>query len=92
MIFALMLGAFFPRIWFSLAAGIRMSQSSSRRSVLETAVVPARPVRVTGEPGTSFVVHAVSAVFRRIQSGYVYHYAFVMIVGVFGLLYWWGVR
>jgi hypothetical protein len=29
---------------------------------------------------------------RRIQSGYVYHYAFVMIVGVFGLLYWWGVR
>ena len=33
-----------------------------------------------------------SALFRRIQSGYVYHYAFTMIIGVFGLLYWWGVR
>jgi len=42
--------------------------------------------------GSAKLVGAVSAVFRRIQSGYVYHYAFVMIVGVFGLLYWWGVR
>ena len=29
---------------------------------------------------------------RRIQSGYVYHYAFTMIVGVFALLTWWVVR
>ena len=42
--------------------------------------------------GSAKLVGAVSALFRRIQSGYVYHYAFVMIVGVFGLLYWWGVR
>jgi NADH-quinone oxidoreductase subunit L len=42
--------------------------------------------------GSAKLVGAVSQVFRRIQSGYVYHYAFVMIVGVFGLLYWWGVR
>jgi NADH-quinone oxidoreductase subunit L len=42
--------------------------------------------------GSARLVGLVSAVFRRIQSGYVYHYAFVMIVGVFGLLYWWGVR
>ena len=27
-----------------------------------------------------------------IQSGYVYHYAFTMIIGVFALLDWWGVR
>jgi NADH-quinone oxidoreductase subunit L len=42
--------------------------------------------------GSARLVAFVSREFRRIQSGYVYHYAFVMIVGVFGLLYWWGVR
>ena len=42
--------------------------------------------------GSAKLVGAVSHLVRRIQSGYVYHYAFVMIVGVFGLLYWWGVR
>jgi NADH-quinone oxidoreductase subunit L len=42
--------------------------------------------------GSAALVGFVSREFRRIQSGYVYHYAFVMIVGVFGLLYWWGVR
>ncbi|HLW12363.1 MAG TPA: NADH-quinone oxidoreductase subunit L, partial [Casimicrobiaceae bacterium] len=42
--------------------------------------------------GSAKLVGFVSREFRRIQSGYVYHYAFVMIVGVFGLLYWWGVR
>ncbi|MGE5738302.1 MAG: NADH-quinone oxidoreductase subunit L [Betaproteobacteria bacterium] len=42
--------------------------------------------------GSARLVGLVSRMVRRIQSGYVYHYAFVMIVGVFGLLYWWGVR
>ncbi|MGE5171402.1 MAG: NADH-quinone oxidoreductase subunit L [Rudaea sp.] len=42
--------------------------------------------------GSAKLVAFVSREFRRIQSGYVYHYAFVMIIGVFGLLYWWGVR
>jgi NADH-quinone oxidoreductase subunit L len=42
--------------------------------------------------GSARLVGFVSREFRRIQSGYVYHYAFVMIVGVFVLLYWWGVR
>jgi len=42
--------------------------------------------------GSARLVAFVSRQFRRIQSGYVYHYAFVMIVGVFGLLYWWGIR
>jgi NADH-quinone oxidoreductase subunit L len=42
--------------------------------------------------GSARLVALVSREFRRIQSGYVYHYAFVMIIGVFGLLYWWGVR
>ncbi|HET8875481.1 MAG TPA: NADH-quinone oxidoreductase subunit L, partial [Casimicrobiaceae bacterium] len=42
--------------------------------------------------GSAAFVGFVAREFRRIQSGYVYHYAFVMIVGVFGLLYWWGVR
>jgi NADH-quinone oxidoreductase subunit L len=42
--------------------------------------------------GSAKLIGFVSGVFRRIQSGYVYHYAFTMIVGVFVLLYWWGVR
>ncbi|MBS0325406.1 MAG: NADH-quinone oxidoreductase subunit L [Proteobacteria bacterium] len=42
--------------------------------------------------GSAWLVGVASKAFRRLQSGYVYHYAFVMIVGVFGLLYWWGVR
>ena len=42
--------------------------------------------------GSARLVGFFSRVLRRIQSGYVYHYAFVMIVGVFGLLYLWVVR
>jgi NADH-quinone oxidoreductase subunit L len=42
--------------------------------------------------GSAKLVGLIAREFRRIQSGYVYHYAFVMIVGVFVLLYWWGVR
>jgi len=44
--------------------------------------------------GSARLVGFISREFRRIQSGYVYHYAFVMIVGVFALLSWylWGVR
>jgi NADH-quinone oxidoreductase subunit L len=42
--------------------------------------------------GSAKLVGFFSREIRRIQSGYVYHYAFVMIVGVFVLLYWWGVR
>ena len=30
-----------------------------------------------------------AALLRRIQSGYVYHYAFTMIIGLFALLTWW---
>ena len=36
--------------------------------------------------GTARVVGWVSSVIRHIQSGYVYHYAFAMIVGVFLLI------
>jgi NADH-quinone oxidoreductase subunit L len=39
--------------------------------------------------GTAKVVGLAAALMRHIQSGYVYHYAFTMIVGVFALLTWW---
>jgi len=39
--------------------------------------------------GTAKVVGIASSLMRHIQSGYVYHYAFTMIVGVFALLTWW---
>ena len=42
--------------------------------------------------GSAWLIGVTAKALRRIQSGYVYHYAFAMIVGVFGLLYWWGVR
>jgi NADH-quinone oxidoreductase subunit L len=39
--------------------------------------------------GTAKVVGWTASLMRHIQSGYVYHYAFTMIVGVFALLTWW---
>ncbi|MET0918151.1 MAG: NADH-quinone oxidoreductase subunit L [Burkholderiales bacterium] len=38
--------------------------------------------------GAAKVVAWGAALMRRVQSGYVYHYAFTMIVGVFALLTW----
>jgi NADH-quinone oxidoreductase subunit L len=42
--------------------------------------------------GSAKLVGVASAVLRRMQSGYVYHYAFTMIIGVFVLLTWWVAR
>jgi NADH-quinone oxidoreductase subunit L len=39
--------------------------------------------------GTAKLVGAAAALLRHIQSGYIYHYAFTMIIGVFALLTWW---
>jgi NADH-quinone oxidoreductase subunit L len=39
--------------------------------------------------GSARLVGATSALLRKVQSGYVYHYAFTMIIGVFALLTWW---
>jgi len=38
--------------------------------------------------GTARLVGWASALLRHVQSGYVYHYAFTMIVGLFALLAW----
>jgi NADH-quinone oxidoreductase subunit L len=42
--------------------------------------------------GSARVIAWSATLLRHLQSGYVYHYAFTMIIGVFVLLYWWGVR
>jgi NADH-quinone oxidoreductase subunit L len=39
--------------------------------------------------GSARLVGWVSALLRHMQSGYVYHYAFTMIIGLFALLTWW---
>ena len=39
--------------------------------------------------GTAKLVAHAAALLRHIQSGYIYHYAFTMIIGVFALLTWW---
>ena len=38
--------------------------------------------------GTAKTVQLASGVIRRLQSGYIYHYAFTMIIGIFVLLVW----
>ncbi len=38
--------------------------------------------------GTANSIGVFSKIFRQIQSGYMYHYAFVMIIGLLGLLTW----
>jgi NADH-quinone oxidoreductase subunit L len=42
--------------------------------------------------GSARLVAGISGVIRRVQSGRVYHYAFMMILGVFVLLTWWVAR
>ncbi|HZP87382.1 MAG TPA: NADH-quinone oxidoreductase subunit L, partial [Burkholderiales bacterium] len=39
--------------------------------------------------GSAKVIGWASALLRHMQSGYVYHYAFTMIIGLFALLTWW---
>ena len=42
--------------------------------------------------GAARVVGWTSAIIRRFQSGFIYHYAFMMIIGVFVLLTLWIAR
>ena len=42
--------------------------------------------------GSARAVGWFSAVLRQVQTGYVYHYAFTMIIGLFALLTWWVIR
>jgi NADH-quinone oxidoreductase subunit L len=42
--------------------------------------------------GSARLVGWMSMLLRQMQSGYVYHYAFTMIIGVFALLTWWVIR
>jgi NADH-quinone oxidoreductase subunit L len=42
--------------------------------------------------GSASVVGWLSGVLRRLQSGYLYHYAFAMIIGLSGLLAWYVLR
>ncbi len=39
--------------------------------------------------GSARVIGWTSAILRRLQTGYIYHYAFTMIIGLFALLTWW---
>ena len=64
----------------ALAAGqARVTEVSEQGSVPELKLVN----------GAARLVGFTSGVIRHFQSGYVYHYAFTMIVGVFALLTWW---
>ena len=42
--------------------------------------------------GTAKLIGWFAGVARRVQTGYIYHYAFTMIIGVVALLTWWAVR
>ncbi len=42
--------------------------------------------------GSARLVGWWGGVLRQVQSGYVYHYAFTMIIGLFALLTWWVIR
>ncbi len=39
--------------------------------------------------GSAHVVNRVAAMVRRIQTGYLYHYAFAMIIGLIGIIAYW---
>ncbi len=42
--------------------------------------------------GSARLVERVSRLVRVLQSGYIYHYAFAMLTGVFALMTWWFLR
>jgi NADH-quinone oxidoreductase subunit L len=42
--------------------------------------------------GSARTVAVLSGLVRRVQSGYLYHYAFAMVVGLAALIYWFVVR
>ena len=42
-----------------------------------------------GPDGVSAVTRGLSVLASRLQSGYVYHYAFAMLVGVVALVSWY---
>ena len=42
--------------------------------------------------GTARCIGWISSLVRLFQTGYIYHYAFTMIIGTFGLLSWWFLR
>ncbi len=42
--------------------------------------------------GSARLVERVSRLARVLQSGYIYHYAFAMLIGVFALVTWWFLR
>ena len=42
--------------------------------------------------GSAHLVERASRLARVLQSGYIYHYAFAMLTGVFALVTWWFVR
>ncbi len=42
-----------------------------------------------GPNGFAFVSSKVAVVFSRLQTGYVYHYAFVMLIGLVGIFSWY---
>ena len=39
--------------------------------------------------GSAWLVAATSAVLRQIQSGFIYQYAFAMVLGIVVFLFWW---
>jgi NADH-quinone oxidoreductase subunit L len=39
--------------------------------------------------GSAHFIGRCAALLRRMQSGFIYHYAFTMIIGLFALLIWW---
>jgi NADH-quinone oxidoreductase subunit L len=39
--------------------------------------------------GSAQLVNRVAGLVRRIQTGYLYHYAFAMIVGLIGIIAYW---
>jgi NADH-quinone oxidoreductase subunit L len=39
--------------------------------------------------GTAKLVGLFSVAARKLQTGYIYHYAFAMIIGAIGLMTWW---
>ena len=75
----------------STSAFFAARRAQGRRRSCRTSVT-ARSSRVVVNGSGAAWWAGGAALLRQIQSGYVYHYAFTMIIGLFALLTWWVMR
>ena len=88
MVYRLLVNKFyFDEIYQAVFAGGSRGLGDALWRVGDAALIDGAAVN-----GSARMVGWLSGVFRRVQTGYLYHYAFAMIIGLSALLGWYVLR